>query len=207
MRRVLMKQNVWFTISLFLVIVSCTTAKPTLEWRDQNYNGGPFENILIVGMADQETVRRTFENTFVERLKQDNIKATASFAVLPSEARPTEESIRAVIADIKFDSILFTHMVGIEEGEVYHPPSYSGRPYGGMYGYYGHVGGYMYEPGYYSKYTTVRLETMLYDTQTEDMVWSMQSETMNPSSDKELINAKIKTVIKLLKSQKLIVGK
>jgi hypothetical protein len=207
MKKMWLQLEIHCLLLVTAVLISCTTAKPTMEWKDPNYAGGPFENTLIVGIANQKTVRRNFENTFVDRLGEDNIKATASFAVIPSEVRPTEESIRAVINDIKFDSVLVTHLVGVEEKEVYRPPTYRMDPYRGFYSYYGYVGGYIYEPGYYTRHEQVKLETNLYDTQTEQLVWSMQSETMNPNSDKALIDAKIKTVIKHLKSQGLIVGK
>lgn len=196
-------------VLLFLAaaLTACTTAKPTLEWRDRSYSGGPFNNILVVGLSSQETVRRAFENTFVDRLQADEIKATASFALMPVETRPSEANIKAVISDIKFDSVLVTHLVGVTEKEVYHSGAYRMDTNRGFYDYYGHVGRYVYEPGYYTRHKQVKLETNLYDTQTEQLVWSMQSETMNPNSDKKLIDAKIKLVIKRLKMQKLISGK
>lgn len=189
-------------LSLFLltaVLTACTTAKPTLEWRDQSFAGGPFDNILIVGISNQETVRRTFENTFVDRLQEDKIKATASFALMPAETRPSEKNIKAVISDIKFDSVLVTHMVGVKEKEVYHPAVYRNDTYRGFYDYYGYVGAYVYEPGYYTRHELVKLETNLYDTKTEQLVWSMQSESMDPNSEKSLIDAKIRLVINKLK--------
>lgn len=197
--------SICFLVLSAAVVSACTTAKPVMEWRDPSYAGGPFDTILIVGISNQETVRRTFENTFVDRLGKDNIKATASFALMPADVRPSEENIKAVISDIKFDAVLITHLVGVTEKEIYHPPTVHMEPYnGGFYGYYGYVGGYVYEPGYYSRYERVKLETNLFDTQTEQLVWSMQSETMNPNSEKELIAAKIKTVVERLKFQKLI---
>ena len=196
--------KIWGLIFLAAALTACTTAKPTLEWRDQSYVGGPFDNILIVGIANKETARRTFENTFVERLVEDKIKATASFALMPAETRPSVESIKAVISDIKFDSVLVTHMVGVTEKEIYHPGIYSVDTNRGFYDYYDYVGGYVYDPGYYTQHKLVKLETNLYDAQTEQLVWSMQSETMNPNSEKGLIEAIIRTVIKKLKTQKLI---
>jgi hypothetical protein len=191
---------------LFLAaaLAACTTAKPTLEWRDQSYSGGAFDNILIVGISNQVTTRRTFENTFVDRLAEDKINATASFALMPAETRPSAESIKAIISDIKFDAVLVTHMVGVKETETYHPGIYLMDTNRGFYDYYDYVGGYVYEPGYYTKHKLVKLETNLYDAKTEQIVWSMQSDTINPNSDKDLIDAKIKTVIKRLKEQKLI---
>jgi hypothetical protein len=199
-----MQIKIWGLIIVAAALAACTTAKPTKEWRDPSYSGGTFDNILIVGLSHKETVRRAFENTFVDRLGEDKIKATASFALMPAETRPSEESIKAVIADIKFDSVLVTHLVGVTEKEVYHPAAYRMDTNRGLYDYYGYVGGYVYEPGYYTRHKRVKLETNLFDTQTERLVWSMQSETMDPNSEKELIDAKIRIVIKKLKSQQLI---
>jgi hypothetical protein len=204
MKDMSMQLRILGLLFLAAALAACTTAKPTLEWRDQSYSGGAFDNILIVGISNQVTTRRTFENTFVDRLAEDKINATASFALMPAETRPSAESIKAIISDIKFDAVLVTHMVGVKETETYHPGIYLMDTNRGFYDYYDYVGGYVYEPGYYTKHKLVKLETNLYDAKTEQIVWSMQSDTINPNSDKDLIDAKIKTVTKRLKEQKLI---
>ena len=197
--------TLWYLIVLAAVVAACTTAKPIAEWRNEAYTSGPFDNILIVGISDQVTARRAFENNFVDRLGEEQIKATAAFAVMPDNARPTEENIKAVIADIRFDAVLITHLVGVDEKTVYQPATYRPAPYyDSFYGYYGHVGRYVYEPGYYRRHTYVKLETNLYDAGSEALVWSMQSETINPSSVQKLIDAQIKIVVKRLKVQGLL---
>ncbi len=197
--------SIWCLIGVAALFAACTSAKPIAEWRDQAYTSGPFDNILIVGIADQVTARRAFENNFVDRLAEDQIKATAAFAVMPDNARPSEENIKAVIKDIRFDAVLITHLVGVDEKKVYQPATYRPATYhNSFYGYYNHVGGYVYEPGYYRRHTNVRLETNLYDARSESLVWSMQSETIDPSSVQKLIDAKIRIVVKRLKVQRLL---
>jgi hypothetical protein len=181
-------------LMIVAMVLGCTTAKPVLEWRDTDYHGGSFDNILIVGVAGQESVRRTFEESFVNRLREEQVNAVASFVAIPGEARPAEANIRAAVKDGRFDAVLLTHLVGVEQKEIYHPPTFSG----GFYGHYGFVRGYAYEPGYTSRQKTVKLETNLYDVKTEKLVWSMQSATVNPSSEQKLIEAKIKTVVACL---------
>ncbi len=190
----------FYLIVFIAVLAACSTTKPTAEWRDRSYSGKAFDNILIVGIAAKVTARRAFENTFVDRLNDENIKATAGFAVMPEHAQPTEANIKAVIEDIHFDGVMVTHLVGVDENTEYHPGVYRDS----FYGYYGHVGGYVYQPGYYTRHKWVRLETKLYDARTEKLVWSMQTETMDPSTDQKLIDSKIKTVVKRLKGQGLL---
>jgi hypothetical protein len=187
-------------LAIIALVTGCTTAKPVTEWRDANYQGGPVNNILIVGVAAQESVRRTFEETFVNRLRETGIDAMASFEAIPKESRPSKDSIKAAIDEKNVDAVLVTHLVGVDEKQIYHPPTYSGR----FYGYYGFVGGYAYEPGYVSNQKTVKLESNLYDAKTTKLVWSMQSATVNPSSEKKLIEAKIKTVVEQLQAQNLL---
>ena len=190
----------WGWLSILAMLVGCTTAKPVAEWRDANYQGGPLNNFLIVGVAGQESIRRTFEETFVNRLRDEQVNAIAGFEAIPGEARPSKDSIKAAIEEKDIDAVLITHLVGVDEKQIYHPPTYSG----GVYGYYGVVRGYAYEPGYVSKQKTVKLETNLYDASSEKLIWSMQSATINPSNEKKLIEAKIKTVVKRLKAQQLL---
>ena len=206
MKHLLSKRRTCYLIALMALVAACsTTAKPIAEWRDRTYAGDPFDNLLIVGISDKTTARRAFENAFVDLLEVEKVKSTAGFAVMPDQARPTGEKIRAVINDIHFDAVLVSHLVGVEEKKVYHPPSYRPSPHHNrFYGYYGHVGGYVYRPGYYSRHQAVRLETNLYDTQSELLVWSMQTETMNPGSEHKLIEGKIKTVVKHLMAQGLL---
>ena len=84
---------------------------------------------------------------------------------------------------------------GGEEKQVYHPLRY--RPlripyYRRYYGYYSHVLEYVYEPGYYQRYKVVKLETNLYDTDTEEIVWSMQSRTIDGDAPEHVISSVIK---------------
>ena len=187
-------------LAMVALLAGCTTAKPVTEWRDATYQGGPFRSFLIVGVSGQESVRRTFEETFVQRLQDHQVSAVASFAAIAGEARPTRDSIKAAIAEQSVDAVLITHLVGVDEKQIVHPPTYRG----GFYGYYGFVGGYAYDPGYVSQQKTVKLETNLYDARSEKLVWSMQSATINPSNEKKLIEAQIKTVVDRLQAQQLL---
>jgi hypothetical protein len=124
---------------------------------------------------------------------------------MPDNARPTEENIKTVIKDIRFDAVLITHLVGVKEKKshapiTYRPPAYTDS----FYGYYDHVEGYVYDPGYYRRHTHVKLETNLYDARNEALVWSMQSEAIDPSSRQNLIDANIKIVVQRLEAQGLL---
>jgi hypothetical protein len=193
-------------IILFLTVfvAACETTKPVAEWRSKNYQGGAFDNILIIGVSKETTVRRLFEDTFVTELKKLKVNAVSSTTIMPAGDEISKQNVDAAIKGKNIDAVLVTHLVGVESKEVYTPPTYTPSLYAGYYGYYSHVHSYVYQPGYYTRYKVVKLETNLYDVASGKVVWSTQSETVDPSKVEKLIQSKIKTTIGQLKKQKLI---
>lgn len=189
-----------------LALASCSTTRTTAEWRDQSVKQR-YNNILIVGVSKELILRRLFEESFVEQLVQRNINATTSISVMSVEEKISRETVKVAIEGKGFDGVLVTHPLGEEEKQVYHPPRY--RPlrlpsYRRYYGHYFHTFDYVYEPGYYQRYKVVKVETNFYDTDTEEIVWSMQSRTIDGDDREHVISSVIKKTIKSLQKQRLI---
>jgi hypothetical protein len=73
-------------------------------------------------------------------------------------------------------------------------PGYRGGYGRGLYGYYG--AGYTVQstPGYMKTNTTVRLETHIYDADSERLIWAAHSDTFDPATPE----AAIKSVVSLI---------
>ena len=80
--------------------------------------------------------------------------------------------------------------------------------YGGYYGrftgYYSYYNPVMYDPGYYATDKNYYLEINLYDAKTEELVWSAQSETTNPTSIETFSNSFSQLVVNQLIKDGLI---
>lgn len=94
------------------------------------------------------------------------------------------------------DAVLMTHVVAIDEEDVYRPdyaaPAYgpvyySTTYYDNMHGYHAYVTNYVTQPGYYSHHYTYILETNLYDVKSEDLVWTTRSHTFGIESTDDAI--------------------
>ena len=194
------------SVLLVAALAACTTTKKVAEWRDEGYTGGAFDNILVIGIAKENSVRRMFESDVVAELKARNVTAIPSFSIMPSVQKISKESVKAAIAGKNVDAVFVTHLVGVDEQEVYYPPTYTPTmgPSYGYYGYYSRVYDYVYEPGYYQKYKVVKIETNLYNVATEKLVWSMQSQTVDPNIEEQLVKDNIKVFIEGLSGQGLI---
>ena len=191
-------------IALTAVVISACATKPIVEWQDESFSG-PINNLLIIGVSDQETSRRLFEDTFVKELAAFKVKAISSYRLMPIDQDVSRETIEAAAKGQTVDLVLVTRLLGVEDVDVYHPPSY--YPYNRSYSsYYSHAMQYS-SPGYYESYKVLTLESNLYDTTTQQLVWSMQSENFDPSTPAKVIEQQIGLTIKILSERGLVPAK
>jgi len=190
-----------------LFLASCASTKITSVWMDQGKAGTSFYDILVIGIAEKEHNRRLFEEELTSQLNAAGIESEVSYRILPEGTSITRETVGDAIEGKNIDAVIVTHMVGVEEETVYrqnmdYRPTYG--YYNSMYSYYPHVHTYVNNPGYYTTYDVVMLETNLYEVSTAELVWSAQSRSFAPESAKEVIDDLIKLVIKDLKEKGLI---
>ena len=191
-------------------IPACSTNKTTipLSWRNPAYDGTAFQRLFVIGVGENDGARRLFEDTFASAIAAEGAAAQASWGQLPQSTRLTEEQIRGAIEGGGFDGVIITRLLKVDQEQQYVPGSTYAVPttyYGyGYYGYYGTSYAVVNEPGYYKTNTTFRIETNLYSVATGDLVWSGQSDTLNPESLTEVIESMTATVAKKLKAEKLI---
>ncbi|MBW1896299.1 MAG: hypothetical protein JRI47_04510 [Deltaproteobacteria bacterium] len=112
--------------------------------------------------------------------------------------------ILKAVEEYKNDSVMIIRLIGVEQKEVYTPPP---RPSWGYYGDYRHFHAYAHEPGHSRTHTLIRLATNLYDATTERLMWSGESESVDPSSDKQIIDEVIKLIVSDLQKKGFLPGK
>jgi hypothetical protein len=145
----------------------------------------------------------------VSELKALGVEGLASYKLLPDSEKLSRESVAAAIKGRNIDAVLVTHLLGIDEREAYVQGNYQSYPmrHGhrrGYGAYYSSVYDTLYTPGYYVKFKVVRLETNVYETNNAVMVWSMQSETLDPESVTQLTESLVREVSRKLKENGLI---
>jgi len=198
-----------FAYPLFagLVLISCSTTKITHTWADKSYRGSPFSDILVIGVAEQNETRRSFEKKFVAKLESMGVKGVESSTVMAADEKIDKETILAVVEKTGVDGVLLTYLVAVTEKEVANPgPTYSPVDdyHGGSMPDISSAYEYRSAPQYYTTRVKVRLETNLYDASTEQKVWSARSRTLNPKSETALMDSVIDALVKDLQKNKLI---
>jgi len=195
------------SILALFILTSCAPTKLTKVYKDNAYTGGMINSVLIVGVSENLTNRKMFEQHFKEQFTQNGVKAFSSSEVISPDEELNKDTIKGTAEKLGADAVLVTHLVGVEEKEEYIPPTYTGVPgpqYAHLGRHYDRVYGTYVEPGYYVKHEYVRLENNLFETKTEKLIWSSASETINPKSVNETIETLCKVVMKSLRKNDLI---
>ena len=169
---------------LTIFLTSCSANRLVSSWTDASLQQCRLGKILVVGIAKDETKRRIFEDTFVSSLTQLDIPAIPSYTVCKQAIEPGSAGLKAVVEKTRPNTVLITHHVGKNE-EAYHPQpqhlnSISTHFPHGLYEYYSDIYRSVYTASNYSSSTKVILETNLYGAQTEKLIWSARSQSIDP---------------------------
>lgn len=190
------------------VMLMACAIKPLAEWRDGEFKGR-VDNILVIGVSDQAVVRRLFEDAFVKELADLGVSAKSSYRVLTDEQISSKDALDAAIKEQSMDAVLVTRVVGVEEIETYTPPTYTYKPsafdrhYRDYHSYFNHAVR-VATPGYWDKYEVLKLESNLYDSTSQQLIWSILSESFDPRSAKQMIDDQITIALKSLRKTGLI---
>ncbi len=197
-------RSIAITITIFLLGACASTSKPIGEWRDGGFTGR-INNILIIGVTSRSTRRRFFEDEFVKGLATVGVQAIPSYRLIESSMQLNRSIVERAIKGQNLGAVLVTRLVGVKDEAVYKPPANYDDERGYM-GYYDHAWKET-STGYYSQYQVFTLETTLYDTVSGKLIWSMQSEAMEASQPRNIIQDQMALVIETLAKQELIAVK
>lgn len=188
-----------------VLVAACATTEINGIWKDPSYQARP-ARILVIGVAKSPLNRRLFEDEFVRRLKDRGTEAIASYTALSDKQQDDQAAIAAKVKELNADTVLITRLVSKRTvkvyvpGTVYYPPPY----YGTWPHYYGYSYQYIYSPGYITENEYAVIETNLYETGSDKLVWAALSETLIGDSDKSLIKSYIGIMVNTMVEQGLL---
>jgi len=176
-----------------LALAGCTASTKLINvWSDPTFQTNSIQKIMVVGIAQNSSVRRTFENSFVTSLQKQGVQAVASYTLL-GDGQLDSARVHDSLKQNACDGVFVTRLLDRKTVETYYPPttSYVSAPspyYGGWYGCYSTGYAYTTSPGYSVENQVINLETNLYRESDAKLVWSALSEswlqqTANPSSE------------------------
>jgi hypothetical protein len=201
-------------IIMLSILCSCSATRLTGTWVSPDYRGKRFHRILVLGVCKNETYLRIFEDSMSRELRKRGVQAEPGYALFPTAKRPDKETVVKEISGQGFDALIISQITGKRTEEVVHPGyTYSLGPppfyeppfyYRHWYDYYSRSYDIVHEPPYVTTYKVVTAQSNIYDTATDELVWSAITETVIDRKVEDLIDSLVNTLIKGMAEKGLI---
>jgi hypothetical protein len=193
-----------------VITIGCGTTQQTNLWVDPSYRAVPMKKIMVIAMRKDQIRRRMWEDAIVSALGSEAHKgmvAIASYQLFPGDL-PDTLDMRQKTKEQGFDGILLVaraqrdtltnEMPGYTANEQV--TTYS-RRWNAYITHYEDV----YHPGYTETETSVSVRTDLLIPQEDgNLVWSVTSQSVDPTSADQFMNSVADRVASQLKKDRFI---
>jgi len=177
------------------LLSGCSSTRLVTSWHDPSLGTREAGKVLVIALAQQDSLRRKIEDEFVRQLATLGADAEQSYRIFPDEKLITAETVKAKLPETGKNSVLVTHLVDIKRETVYVPAttevypddrfymSISRRPlyYNRFDSYYSHSYAAVSKPGYSYDRKLYVLETNLYAA-SDKLLWTAVTESKEPAS-------------------------
>ncbi len=163
-----------------LLSTSCSPTTMKTVWKDKNYQGGKLKKIFVIGASENPTIRRLFEDEFVEQLKARGTDAVTSYSLIPSEEMLKKDMVESKMQIVKADAVIVTSLLDKQKHKIYSSNYSRGWHANYRTAYETH----RYQSARY-EYNVFSLETNLYDIRSEKLIWSGLSDTQIASGQSD----------------------
>ncbi len=205
-------------IALFigiLLLSSCASTSFVDSWKNPEITSFEPKKMLVIGMTDNLTARKIFEEKLKNAFVLRNINAVESTNVLDNSFttyKKSEEEIDEMMKKIAkegFDTVVITSVKGVDERvnyqtEYYPNIGYRWSRFGRYYYWYQDI---YYAPQYYNSYKVYNVETIIYNINEDDtksLVWVGALNLVDPQTISYSVNDYVDKIIKQLEREKLI---
>lgn len=203
-----------FFMSAFVLASCAASTDITATWNNPDVEDAAYGNILVTAMVDDISARQNLEDELAEELKERGVMVTKSLNLFPPKMRDekmgSKEELLNAIDENNFNGVITITLIDKETETRYVPGNYAYSPVS-TYGYYGNFWGYynnwypqVYNTGYYDVDREYFLETNLYDAESEKLVWSAQSQTVNPETLENLTEDYSQKIVRYMENESLV---
>lgn len=210
-----MKRLLFVLFAAILLLLACSTSRLTTSWRAENVEIRKYNKVLVLGLIREadRSIQENMENHFVGDLKELGYNAVSSLAEYGPKAFDKMEEDAAIdkLKSSGVDAVVTIVLLDKKKESKY----IAGNMYYSPYGYYyNRFWGYravlyrrIYEPGYYVTDTRYFWESNLYDMSSQQLVYSAQTQSFDPSSSASLGHEYGKMIVQdMVKKNVLIKG-
>jgi hypothetical protein len=162
-----------------LALAACASTTLRDSWYDTSYSGKPFGKLLVLGVSNNVSERRIFEDVMVQRLAATGVEAIPAYRYLVEDGKVAEPALDAAVRASGADGLLMSRVRGIDRRTSV-TTSMATMP-GPGFGWYGLYSAW-YPVTEVRQYDIATVETSLFAADGKRVVWSGMTETYEPTS-------------------------
>jgi hypothetical protein len=200
---------------VFIVLLAgCSSVSLVENWKNPDIVLFDANKILVVGMAQNEEARASFESKLKNEFDKRGIEAMRSLDVFDvnfTDSRKTEEELDNVeqnLLDKGFDAILFTKVTGSEDRKSFRESVARWSNYNGRFrDDYFRNQPIFYDTDYYDNFTVYHAETSLYCIcvgKERSLIWRGTIDITDPTNIEKTVDEYVKLVVLAMEEQDLI---
>ncbi len=196
-----------------LFFVACSSTSIIGSWKNADIGDKQYGSIMVVGLSANVVAKASVELQMATILSAKKVHAKGAGGIFNPEVKHSEQEKSQISAKLKaegFDGLMTVALIAQEEqtsyvqGSYYSYSPYSTGYYGSYWGYYGYYSPQVYSPGYYTTNQIFTVEALLYDIETEKLVWAARSETTDPSNLDQFSREYAETVVFQMQKDKIL---
>ncbi|MHC1777930.1 MAG: hypothetical protein AB9834_21195 [Lentimicrobium sp.] len=208
-----MKKILFPLLVLSILLSACNSQQVTGYWVNKEaLPKGPYHKVFILALLQNKNSRLYVEDEMAALIESRGPKAVKSYQLFPPEIALqgliTREQLAQSIKEAGCDAVITITLLDTKS-ETYYQPGTAYAPmgygyYGSYYGYYNYYYPQVYESGYYVTDQTYFVETNFFDVQTDQLLWSIQSDAYNPTDLESMFKGYSHVLLYKLRKEGLI---
>ena len=169
----------WLVAAVLTLTTACASTTLRDSWYDTSYTGGPLRKVLVLGVSNNVSERRIFEDVMSQRLAATGVEAIPAYRYLKDDGKAAEPALDAAVRASGADALLMSRVRGIDRRtSVTTAMAPMPAPGFGWYGLYSA----WYPVTEVRQYDIATVETSLFTADGKRVVWSGMTETYEPTS-------------------------
>jgi hypothetical protein len=190
--------------------VSCSNGRVTSSWKaPQTGNLSKEHKVLVLGIIQEKDMRlrMQMEGFMVDALKEKGYNAVSAYTLYGPQqfGKVDEKTVLTRLHNSGIDEVLTITLLDKSRERKYTPGA-GYNPYSPFWDYYSYRYNMIYGPGpgYLSVSTRFFWESNLYDVNSKNLLYSVQSETFDPSSTSDLGKTYSRLILKKMTREGLL---
>jgi hypothetical protein len=198
-----MKQFSKIILAVLLVLGSCTSSRITSTWKATDQPKKNFKKVLVLGLLLEKDrgLREKMEDHIVNDLKTLGYQAVCSCDEFSPKVFENMNEATALekLSGGGIDAVLTVVLLDKTRERYYVPGKVNYTPYNvyqrHWWGYYSTMHDRIFEPDYYAESTKFFWESNLYDLNTKKLLYSVQTQSFDPSTAESLAHEYGKLIV------------